>query len=71
MYLTEYDDACCPYYMSEQGHKFVIPDRDYDRFLEEIAFEKGKYSDLYLYEDVRMLLGCKRFVKRKTKITPI
>ena len=61
--LTEYDSNDYPYV--KVGTKtYVMPDWDYNNYLERITLDDSKYSGLTLLDKVLVLLGCKKFVKR-------
>ena len=60
--LTEYDEEGRPCVKS-RNITYVMPDMNYDNFLEEMTCDDGKYSDLTLFDDIYMLLDCRKFVK--------
>ena len=44
---------------------FVIPERNYDNFLEDLAMAEEGYADLSLENEILMLLDSRKFVRRK------
>ena len=62
--LTEYTETGIPFYKTN-SRTFIIPDRNYDDFLDDISCDDILlYSDMSLF-GVNVLLDSKKFVKRK------
>lgn len=65
--LTEYSETGIPFYKTE-GHTYVIPNRNYDNFLDDesddVSDDILKYADLSQLK-IYVLLDARKFVKRK------
>ena len=60
--LTEYDEEGRPY-VKTRNIIYVMPDRNYENFLDEMTLDDGKYSDLTIFDNIYVLLDCRKFVK--------
>ena len=60
--LTEYDEEGRPY-VKTRNIIYVMPDRNYENFLDEMTLDDVKYSDLTIFDNIYVLLDCRKFVK--------
>ena len=63
--LTEYDSIGNPFVKTET-QICVMPDKNYDNFLDSFNLDDSKYSDLTIFDGIFVLLDSKKFVKRIT-----
>ena len=65
--LTLYDKSERSF-IKTKYRTFVIPERNYDNFFEDLTMAEEGYADLSLENEILMLLDSRKFVRRRKHV---